>query len=129
MPQNPQLLEKVIFTGEIADKQALNAEYQKAKIFCLTSRLESFGLVFAEAASHGCFIITSDVVSAKDVTGNGNYGDIFRKDYVAQLADLLIKDCRDEERLARVCTTIQDYAYQNFYWVDICRKIYRHLQK
>ncbi|HMM20559.1 MAG TPA: glycosyltransferase [Selenomonadales bacterium] len=123
----PQLAEKVIFTGKISDKEALSAEYQKAKIFCLTSRLESFGLVFAEAASQGCFIITSDVVSAKDVTGNGKYGDIFRKDYTVQLADILIKNCQNEVRLARVCNTIQDFAYDNFYWVNICKKIYQHL--
>lgn len=121
---NPHLLEKVIFTGEIADKEALNAEYQKAKIFCMTSRLESFGLVFAEAASNGCFIITSDIISARDVTGNGKYGDIFRKDDIVQLSDILIKACQDEARLASICTSIQDYAYENFYWVDICSKIY-----
>lgn len=126
---NPELLRKVSFTGEIVDKEALNNEYRKAKIFCMTSRLESFGLVFVEAASNGCFIITSDIISANDVTGNGNYGDIFLRDNVGQLASLLIKNCRNEEKLARICNEIQDFAYTNFYWEDICNRIYSLLVK
>lgn len=125
---NPELVEKVIFTGEISDKDILAQEYKKAKIFCTTSRLESFGLVFAEAASNGCFIITSDVISAKDVTDSGKYGDVFPKEDISQLAQLLIKNCHDDARLATVCDEIQDYAYKKFYWVDICKDIYQLLE-
>lgn len=125
--ENPHLAERVVFTGEIEDKDVLASEYKRAKIFCMTSRLESFGLVFAEAASKGCFIITSDVVSANDVTDDGKYGDIFHKEDIYHLAQLLIKNCHDDERLARTCDEIQEYAYQNFYWVEICNSIYNLL--
>ena len=42
--ENPNLKNIVEFTGPIYDRKQLADEYNKAKIFCLTSRYESFGL-------------------------------------------------------------------------------------
>ncbi len=122
--KNPHLKDKVIFTGEISDKKVLNEEYKKAKIFCMTSLpMESFGLVFVEAARNGCFIISSDIPSAWDVTDNKKFGEIFEVGNIVQLSELLVHSCGDEERLRNTCKPIQSFMYENFYWVDICRKI------
>ena len=71
----------------------------------------------------GCFVITSNVVSAPDVTDSGEYGDIFDIGNVEQLAQYLIADCNNEERLCSVCSRVQDFAYTHFQWATICRKI------
>ena len=39
----PDLVNRVIFTGAIADREAVSIEYEKAKVFVLPSRWESFG--------------------------------------------------------------------------------------
>ena len=65
---NPQLKDQIIFTGRINDRKLIEEEYKKAKIFCLTSRCEGFPNVFGEAANKGCYIISSDIDPAWDIT-------------------------------------------------------------
>lgn len=119
----PHLKDIVLFTGEISDKTVLEEEYRKAKLFCMTSIYESFGLVFVEAAKSGCFILSSDIDPAWDITDNQKYGEILEVGNTAQLADALIRHCKDETRIRNNCKPIQAFAYKNFYWVDICAKI------
>ena len=119
---NPELKEKIIFTGPIYDRNLLKKEYEKAKIFCLTSRWEGFALVYVEAMKSGCFIISSDIVPARDIIRNG-FGCLFPVDDVKKLSECLIETCNDEEKLKCNTLEIQKFAYKNFYWVDICNKI------
>ncbi|MDK2798758.1 MAG: hypothetical protein PWP27_510 [Clostridiales bacterium] len=126
--ENPALKEKIIFTGEITDKIKLEAEYRKAKIFCLTSRNEGFPLVFPEAAANGCYIISSNLLAAWDITDNKKYGDIFEIDNVQQLSESFVNNCRDDVKLQTVCNNIQDFSYSHFYWPDICNNINRFIR-
>lgn len=71
--QNPDLKDKILFKWPIYDKKKLFEIYNKSKIFCLTSRWESFGIVLVEAMYFGNFIITTDISSAFDVTWNWKY--------------------------------------------------------
>ncbi|MCR5002769.1 MAG: glycosyltransferase [Bacteroidales bacterium] len=57
----------VTLVGEINDKKTLWEWYNKAKVFVLTSRFESYGLVLSEAARFGDYIITTDVGAARDI--------------------------------------------------------------
>ncbi|PAB60661.1 glycosyltransferase [Anaeromicrobium sediminis] len=121
--ESPNLKDKIIFTGKIIDRERLKKEYDKSKIFCLTSRSESFCIALAEAISSGCYIISSNIVSANDITDNQKYGDIFEIDNIEQLSQLLIHACHNETKLKRVCNEVQNYAYEKFSWVKICAKI------
>jgi len=75
--RNPDLEERVEFAGPIYDRNLLEKEYIKAKIFCLPSAWEGFGLVSVEALSKGCFLLESDIDSNKEVTQNGKMGELF----------------------------------------------------
>ena len=121
--ENPQLKNKISFTGSISDREKLDAEYRKAKIFCLTSRWESFGLVLTEAIKNGCFLITSSVESALDLTKNGELGKIFDVDDYEQLGAILEQICNNQDLIEWSIKDIQDFAYENFYWPNICKKI------
>lgn len=125
--QNAKLRERIILTGEISDRQQLEAEYAKAKIFCLTSRWESFGIVLAEAAKSGCFLLTSDVISASDLTDNERYGRIFAVDNVHQLTRLLIETGNNEDLLAANCGAVQAFAKEKFCWETISGQIHQGL--
>lgn len=125
--ENPSLKERIIFTGNIIDKEVLNKEYINSKIFCLTSRTEGFPLVYLEAIKNGCYIITSNVTSAKDITMDRKYGDIFEVDNYKELASILIKTCNNEQKLNELCEPIQKFAYEKFNWVSICEKINNYL--
>ncbi len=125
--QNPALKDKILFTGAIADRAMLEHEYSKAKIFCLPSRFESFGIVLIEAAKSGCYLITSNVTSAKDLTDNGRYGSIFEIDNTNQLAEELIKASTNEEMLKTNCLAVQKFAQENFHWRGICQRLHENL--
>jgi GT2 family glycosyltransferase/glycosyltransferase involved in cell wall biosynthesis/Flp pilus assembly protein TadD len=122
--ENPDLRSKIVFTGEIVDKKILEDEYKRAKIFCLTSKIEGFPLVFPEAIKNGCYLISSNVLAATDITNNTEYGDIFKIDDIKELSELLIKRANDEIYLSKVCEKVQKFAYNKFNWKDICTKIY-----
>lgn len=124
--QNPQLKTNVTFLGEL-DKEHIFKEYQKSKIFCLTSRFESFGLVLTEALSQGCFIIMSNVDSAKDITNDNSIGKVFNIDDTQELANLLVKYCNDNEYLNSMELVSRKHYEKNFNWINICKKIVKAL--
>ncbi|WP_246578358.1 glycosyltransferase family 4 protein [Clostridium frigoris] len=120
---NPELKDQIIFTGRINDRKLIEEEYKKAKVFCLTSRCEGFPNVFGEAANKGCYIISSDIDPAWDITDDKKYGSVFPiNDHVA-LANELITVCLNEARLETVCRDIQIYTKENFEWIKLCEKI------
>lgn len=119
----PELQTKVIFTGPIYDRNLLMEEYLKSKVFCLTSRVEAFAQVFAEAAFKGNYIISSDVDGSWDITDDKKYGSIFPINDFETLSNELIAICSDEPTLEKVCNDIQIHTRNNFDWVKILGKI------
>lgn len=58
--------------------------YSTSKVFLLSSRWEGFSLALVEAAYLGCYIITTNVGGAVEVTDNGSYGDIYEEEELAE---------------------------------------------
>lgn len=125
---NSELKERIMFTGNITDRSILNTFYQKAKIFVLTSPMEGFPLVFLEALSNGCHLITKNFSSAADVTNNGLYGDFF-DDSDSQLHKVFLAVTSDEYKLRYTINNSSDYVLSNFNWNKICDKLYFDIEK
>ncbi|MEI7884119.1 MAG: glycosyltransferase family 4 protein [Clostridia bacterium] len=123
MKSNPELRERIEFTGAIYDRVKLEEEYKKAKIFCLTSRYEGFPLVFLEAIKHGCYIISTNFNAAYDITNNEKYGMIFDIDNSKQLSDSLVKACNNEMTIKQNFHETNKFCYENFYWPVLCKQI------
>jgi glycosyltransferase involved in cell wall biosynthesis len=116
----PHLRDKVTFTGAICDKRTLYEWYNKAKIFCLTSRWESFGIVYVEAQFFGNYIISTPVVSTPDIVGNKDLGCVIQNEVeLCEAFNLLVSD---ETILKRSFSTIVEHA-TNFYWQNILKKL------
>lgn len=118
----PQLENKIIFTGNITDRKELFEWYNRAKIFCLTSRWESFGIVFTEALYFGNYIITSPVSSATYITDYNKYGTIaeaegleFSKAIQQSIEPGFLSSQRYEE--------IRSFSKDNFTWPGIVKKL------
>lgn len=120
---NPELNDRVIFTGQINDRKIIEEEYIKSKVFCLTSRFEGYPNVFGEAANKGCYIISSDIDPAWDSTVDKKYGSIFPINNYNVLANELITVCSNEVKLETVCREIQIYTNENFNWIKLCKQI------
>ena len=125
--ENPELKNRVEFTGAIFDRTKLMKEFEKAKIFCLTSRYESFGLVLSEAGSRGNYIISTDIAPARDLTNNQQYGTLFEIDNVEQLAEILKSVCLDEEKVKNNCEKVQEFINKNYTWKAVCKKALEYL--
>lgn len=118
----PQLENKIIFTGNITDRKELFEWYNRAKIFCLTSRWESFGIVFTEALYFGNYIITSPVSSATYITDYNKYGTIaeaegleFSKAIQQSIEPGFLSSQRYEE--------IRSFSKDNFTWPGIVKTL------
>ncbi len=125
---NPHLTESIIFTGNITDRKELFEWYNRAKIFCLTSRFEGFPITFPEALYFGNYIISSLVSSAAQITNNGQSGKIVN----AEAPDFAaaIKECMEEGFLTpkRFEDTLQ-FARTNFTWPEIVKKLSEKLKE
>lgn len=121
--KNPWLRKRVRFTGAIIDRNELWHYYRKAKIFVLPSRWEGFALVYLEAARAGCYIISTDISPAYDITDNGRLGSLFPKDDSGALSELLFEVTQDSGRLNRLCSIIQNNVYDHYYWPVLCQRI------
>lgn len=96
--RNPNLTERVIFTGPLEDRRLLQEEYEKARIFALTSRLEGgTPNVIAEALWAGCVPAVSRFDAYNDATDNGKCGKSAPIGDVHGFAQVLLELCTDNQ--------------------------------
>lgn len=76
LASRPALKKQVLFTGPIAGRNELYGWYNRAKVCCLTSRYESFGLVLVEALYFGNYLLTTPVAPAAFLTDSERVGRI-----------------------------------------------------
>lgn len=67
------LQQQVILTGFVPESE-LALHYQLADAFIMPSKAEGFGLVFIEAAAHGCAVIGGNADGTPDALLNGQLG-------------------------------------------------------
>ena len=109
---NPLLIDKVKFIGNINDKSKLFEWYNRSKVFCLTSRSEGFPLVFPEAIYFGNY---------------GDLGKIIEQDDIDSLAAELQKIINGQNDIGNKYQDIIEYSRDNFMWDKIVRRLYESL--
>ncbi len=87
LASRPALKKQVVFTGPITGRTELYGWYNRAKVCCLTSRYESFGLVLVEALYFGNYLLTTPVAPAAFLTDSERVGRIVRTE--EELAGML----------------------------------------
>lgn len=122
----PDMKERIIFTGAITDKAELYKEYERAKIFALTSTFEcGTPNVYGEALFHGCMFVTSDIDGASDVTKNGELGMSYTLGDVETLAACLAKlgQYADKAAMEKHIPRALEYANKYYDWNRIAKKV------
>lgn len=118
--ENPHLKDKIIFTGIINSREKMMEYYQRAKIFVLTSKSEGFPLVFPEAISNSCLIISSELHCANDVTDIGKFGAVFKQSDEYDLFKKMIKVINNTD----VIHTNDYFQFkEKFNWVNLLNEI------
>lgn len=82
-----------------------------------------------EALSAGCYIISSDVYCAYDITDYQRFGMIFPVGDVIGLSKCLKYACKNEGILRKTCEEGPSFVYQNYDWDKNCEKIEQLLSK
>lgn len=126
---HPHLKDRVEFVGPITDRKKLNTEYEKAKIFSLTSNYEGFPTVFLEAIKSGCYLISSDFNVAQEITKYGELGLVFDVGDYEGYSKALIKACSNEEMISDSHQKIQDFAYEHYYWPTTASKLHALIEE
>ncbi len=118
----PHLKDQVFFTGNISDRKQLFEFYNRAKIFCLTSRFEGFPIAFAEASYFGNYIISTPVSGSSYVTDSGRLG-ILAEAKPEAIAGAFGKAVSEGYLNRDVDQEIKDYARLNLTWQKIIPRI------
>lgn len=127
----PDKKNNIIFTGPIYDKVTLYKYYNESKIFCLTSNIEGFPVVFPEAAYFGNFIITTDIGGSKDISNNKKLGKVIKKEDINLFSEYIQKIISNDEsiNLEKNYYQIQKYANNNFSWEKNVKDLYIRVYK
>lgn len=126
---NPHLKEKVYLAGFIEDREKIYQYYAQSRIFCFTSRRESFGIALVEAAYFGNYLVSTDVGGARDVLKVTEYGELFEIDNVDMLTNRLedlINNWRKYESNPNQKMCLME---ENFSWSHLCEKLYKKLSE
>ena len=87
--RNPHFVDVVFFTGPVFDTKELFSYFQRAKVFVMTSRYEGFANVFAQARWNQCFIVSTDVGGAKDMSHDWEFGTPVEQDNSTSVSKVL----------------------------------------
>lgn len=98
--ENPLLKGKVELLGN-KSRHELFEIYSKTRIFLMTSRYEGSSLAILEAAMMGCFIITTEIGGADEVTDFGRLGILINQDDPVELADKLLGIFRSDDSVEK----------------------------
>ena len=100
--------------------------YNRAKVFCLTSKWESFGIVLIEALYFKNYIITTPIQPAKELTKNEMYGRIVSSEEdLTLILQLITKNNID---LNHNYISLHDYA-SKFTWTNIINNLNKKLNQ
>jgi glycosyltransferase involved in cell wall biosynthesis len=92
----------VISHGKIQSRARMSELYRRTRVFCLPSRYEPYGFVFAEAMAHGVPCIGTTVQSVPEILDHGRAGLLVAPGDAPALAEALLRLLREPELACRL---------------------------
>ncbi|MBR2658327.1 glycosyltransferase [Candidatus Saccharibacteria bacterium] len=117
------LKDRIEIVGHVSDRRKLMKEYSIAKILCLPSDFESFGLVLLEALDHGCLIVGSNIPTTTSIVGEDKYGYLFNAGDAEDLALKLCLACSDNMKMKYVQENGKKYVMRNYSYKKILKVV------
>ena len=81
--------------GQLSEDEVA-ALYRRSRLFAMLSTVEGFGLVFAEAMSHGAPVLTANEDASTEISLNGHTGFTVDRTDLAQIADRVVSVLKDD---------------------------------
>lgn len=127
--KHPWLKEHVLILGLINDREKLYTIYSEAKIVCMTSRWESFGIVPIEGMFFGAYpVLTNYGTIIDDITDHQRYGKVVSSDDVDALVRALEQTVQMPD-YKKQSKAIEDYARQKYGYKYLAGKLDGYLTK
>jgi len=128
--EHPHLEGKIILAGSIENRVELYKYYDKAKVFCLTSPFESFGIAFVEAMYFGNYIIgTTGMSSFKYISNNLELGSVVEVNDTKGLTLGIDNLVSDPTLLELNYPKAKKQVREKFYWSEIIKELEKALDK
>ena len=107
-PLNDEIPDGVVLFGDSSWKVLRNL-YMTADLFCMPSRFEAFGQVFAEALSFGVPCIGRNLCAMPEIIKPGINGYLLDNENPKNLAELMVKVLEDDDMKFRVKKLSKNY--------------------
>lgn len=110
--------------GRLFDhRRRLSDLYASARVFCLPSLYEPFGLVLPEAMAHAVPCIGSDVQAIPEILDGGRAGLIVPAGEPEPLADAILRLLTDDELARRVGLAGRRRVEHNYTWDHVVKRM------
>ena len=117
-----KLINEVILTGKIMDRELLKSIYYRANLFVFPSLFDASSLVQIEAASQGTpTIFIEGSVTSDTITNNEN--GYTEKEDVGLFSDRIIQILEDKENYDRICKNAKEQLSKP--WEEIAKETYQ----
>lgn len=116
------LAERLHVRDFVSSRDELAALYRRARVFCLPSRWESFGIALAEAGYFGCYLVTTDVGAGPELTGHGQYGQLTAVGDTAQLTAALARIITGELSTDDSAAWTHQHVVERLTWPRVARR-------
>jgi glycosyltransferase involved in cell wall biosynthesis len=113
----------VVSHGLITSRDQLASLYRSARVFCLPSRYEPWGLVLAEAMAHGVPCVATETGSIPEILAHGDAGLLVPIDDAERLADALLELLTDDELAVRIGLAARERVEREFTWELVAERI------
>ncbi len=116
-------IERVVVHGKVFDRRRLAQLYRSARVFCLPSRYEPFGLVLAEAMAHGIPCVGSEVQAIPEILDEGRAGLLVPPNDPNALADSLLELLTDYELARRIGSSGRQWVERSLTWDHVVERM------
>jgi glycosyltransferase involved in cell wall biosynthesis len=113
----------VVVHGKIADRERLAGLYRAARVFCLPSRYEPYGLVLIEAMAHGVPCIGTRVQAIPEILDDGRAGVLVPPGDPSSLAEAISSLLTDDELARKIGAAGRRHAAENLTWDAVAGRV------
>ncbi len=109
-------------------EKELYKAYSRARVFCLPTRFEPFGIVFLEAMHYKLPCVGPDAWAVPEIIEEGSTGLLFKPNDVQGLASILVALLTDPQRASRMGEAGRRRLEREFSWSLAAERIAEELQ-